>query len=210
MGIVLRFPRHATASAGSGGYKSGRNSCRGTPDTRSTASTRSGGTSSHCEIACLVMPSAAASFDELPAASNARLSASLESVMIGESSIASPESQASPHCSGQGALYAVLVTLGQRIKLARTRRDFRQEDLADLFNITKQAVSGWERDREVPDVAKLPRLARKLEVSLEWLLDGTGEPKGNQPSPLDGLTPTEQAAAIAFIETLRRLQRPAA
>ncbi len=203
------IPFHVRASSGAG-YKSGRSSQREMPETRSTASTRRGGTSSHCEIACLVMPSAAASFEEPPAASNARLSAFLVSVMMGKSSIASPKSQAPPHCAGQGVLYAAFMTLGQRIKRARAHRKFRQEDLADLFGITKQAVSGWERDREVPDVAKLPRLARKLEVSLEWLLDGDGEPQSNHPPPMDGLTPAEQVAAMAFIETLRRLRRPAA
>src|SRR6185312_15261653 len=71
MGIVVRLSarRHARSSEG---YKSGRNSWRDTPDTRSTSSTRSGGTSSHWATACLVICNEAANFESPPAASMAR------------------------------------------------------------------------------------------------------------------------------------------
>lgn len=181
MGIVVRFPKHharASAGAGSKGYKSGRSSWRGTPETRSTASTRKGGTSSHCDMACGVIPSGVASFSSPPAASIARFNASLRSLMAPKSSIALPTSQASLHCGDKAPLYNVDMTLGNRIKQARERLrpKLTQAELGAKFGISDKAVSSWERDKTIPEPEKWGLLRQTLRVTYAWLVDGEGPP----------------------------------
>lgn len=178
MGEVIRLD-HARAPMRSGaGYRSGRSSWRGTPETRSTVSTRSGGTSSHCTIACTDIPIDFASFAGPPEELIARLRASLLSAMIERSSMALPKSQELLHCAAQVALYHAAMTLGARIKAARERLRPRltQRELAEHFGISDKAVSGWERDEGAPDLNKMPVLRGILKVTYCWLLEGEGPP----------------------------------
>lgn len=209
MGIVVQFgPRHARASF-SNGYRSGLSSCRDTPDTRSTASTRSGGTSSHCATACAVTPIRRANLACPPTFSTARLRASVLSAMAKNSSMALPKSQATLHCWDKAALYNVEMTLGKRIKAARNRLrpKLTQAEIGKEFDISDKAVSSWERDKTVPDLGKIAKLARTLKVSCNWLLEGAGEP----PAPdalevqIEGLSPLDRALASAIIETIRKV-----
>jgi len=90
------------------------------------------------------------------------------------------ESQATLHCMPKGSLYSAAMTLGRRIKAARERLDpkMTQGKLADAFGISDKAVSGWERDKDIPDIAKMPELRRVLRVTYAWLMEG-----GNSPPP---------------------------
>lgn len=72
------------------------------------------------------------------------------------------------------------MSLGKRIKAARERLNpkMTQGKLADAFGISDKAVSGWERDVDIPDIGKVPELRRVLRVTYAWLLEG-----GNSPPP---------------------------
>lgn len=60
---------------------------------------------------------------------------------------------------------------GMKIMTLRKAKDMTQMELADLMQVSYQAVSNWERGNSMPDISKLPELARILEVSIEELLD---------------------------------------
>lgn len=205
MAVILPF--HAPIST-SRGYKSGRSSCRDTPVIRSTASTRSGGTSSHCEIAWIEMPSGPAKAVNPPTVSIARFKASRGVFMVPKSSLTLLKSQASLGCGPQAVLYAIDMTLGKRIKLARERLVPKptQKDIATRLGISDKAVSSWERDETLPEHDKMPELRRLLKVTYAWLYEGTGDP----PAPddlevtLDGLAPAERAAVMGVIESFHR------
>jgi transcriptional regulator with XRE-family HTH domain len=210
MGTVLPFDPHQATSTGAGGYKSGRSSKRGTPEILSTASTRSGGTSSHCEIACMVMPRGSAKPAKPPTALMARSKASLASVMARRSSMALPKSQAMLHCVGKVQLYNIDMTLGKRIKAARIRLvpKLTQKAVGEAFGITAKAVSGWELGG-APERERMPKLARLLQVPLAWLCEGNGEP----PPPdhfdvlIEDLLPHEVAHVRALAESFRQQRR---
>ena len=61
-------------------------------------------------------------------------------------------------------------TLGRNIKAFRKNKGFTQEELADLLNITPQAISKWESESGLPDVSMLIPLAQVLGVSTDALL----------------------------------------
>lgn len=60
--------------------------------------------------------------------------------------------------------------LGNNIRTFRKNKGFTQEELADLLNVTPQAVSRWESTSGMPDVSMLIPLAQTLGVSTDALL----------------------------------------
>jgi len=68
------------------------------------------------------------------------------------------------------------ITLGRRIAQLRKEKELKQDDLAQMLDVSAQAVSKWENDQTCPDISLLPRLARILGVSVDELLSGKQEP----------------------------------
>lgn len=96
------------------------------------------------------------------------------------------------------------MTLGKRIKAARERLGLRQKDVAEAFGISDKAVSGWERDVDVPDVAKLPQLRKLLKVPYSYLLEGGMAPPPPAAPTLDDLPPDQREMVSGFIESLHQ------
>ena len=68
-------------------------------------------------------------------------------------------------------------TLGKRIASFRKENNLTQEQLAEMLNVTPQAVSKWENDIACPDISLLPELAKTFNVSIDELLIGKKEEK---------------------------------
>lgn len=60
--------------------------------------------------------------------------------------------------------------LGENIRQLRMEHKLRGEDLGNLFNVTKTAVSNWESGKRTPDPDTIMRLANYFEVSVDFLL----------------------------------------
>ena len=60
--------------------------------------------------------------------------------------------------------------MGEIIAERRKALGMTQKDLADKMNVTDKAVSKWERNLSIPDVASIPTLADILELSVEELM----------------------------------------
>lgn len=61
------------------------------------------------------------------------------------------------------------MTLAERIKDARIAKRYTQKDLADLINVKPTTVSGWELGRNEPSIETLKKIAKKLDVSFNYL-----------------------------------------
>lgn len=55
----------------------------------------------------------------------------------------------------------------ERLKELRKERHLSQEDLAELLDVSRQAVSKWEQGDGYPEVQKLLLLAGRLNISLD-------------------------------------------
>lgn len=66
-------------------------------------------------------------------------------------------------------------TLGKRIAALRRQKELTQDNLAQILDVSSQAVSKWENDQTCPDISLLPQLAQTLGVSVDELLSGKSE-----------------------------------
>ena len=69
------------------------------------------------------------------------------------------------------------MTLGERIRGERKKRGLSQEELADILNVSRQAITKWETDRGIPDIANLIRISDEFEISLDELIKGDNSVK---------------------------------
>ena len=67
------------------------------------------------------------------------------------------------------------------LRRLRTERSLSQQRLAEILCVSRSCVASWETGRRVPDAVLLARLSACLDVDLEGLLGGGGEP-GERPS----------------------------
>lgn len=78
-------------------------------------------------------------------------------------------------------------TLGMRIKSAREKKGYMQNELANIIGVKSAGViSNWENDLNKPDAEKLVRLCNALDVSASYLLDYYGK------TSLDNLVDSEK------------------
>lgn len=62
------------------------------------------------------------------------------------------------------------MSFGENLKNMRKAKGLSQEDLAELLEVSRQAVSKWEQGIGYPEVDKLLLLAKKLNISLDSLM----------------------------------------
>ncbi|MGI3044091.1 helix-turn-helix domain-containing protein [Shewanella algae] len=64
--------------------------------------------------------------------------------------------------------------IGQRIKAAREKKGFSQEQLGDLVGVSFQSVQQWESGKTAPRTARLRKLATVLDTTPNWIQFGIG------------------------------------
>ena len=68
------------------------------------------------------------------------------------------------------------MTIGERIAKCRKEKNLSQEYIAELLDVSRQAVSKWETNQTEPDTSNLIELARIFGVSVEYLANGEEAP----------------------------------
>ena len=77
------------------------------------------------------------------------------------------------------------MTIGERIKTARTNANMTQADLARAMGVPYQTIGHWERDASSPKFSSLEKVAKALNISIETLILGdTASQKVNKPNPM--------------------------
>ena len=71
------------------------------------------------------------------------------------------------------------MSFAENLKQLRKERQLSQEDLAEILDVSRQAVSKWEQGIGYPEVEKLLLLSSKLRVSLDSLMDTEIAQKSN-------------------------------
>lgn len=63
------------------------------------------------------------------------------------------------------------MTLGEKIKELRIKNNLSQEDLASKLNVSRQAISKWEKDIALPDTNNLIMLSKLFGITLDELVN---------------------------------------
>lgn len=72
------------------------------------------------------------------------------------------------------------MSFSENLRLLRKEKNLSQEQLAELLNVSRQAVSKWEQGSGYPETEKLVLIAKKLNLSLDYLLLETETCNDNQ------------------------------
>ena len=60
--------------------------------------------------------------------------------------------------------------LKQRLKELRLEKNMTQADVARMMNMSKMAVSHWEKGNSEPSIEQLKKLAKFFDVSIDYLV----------------------------------------
>ena len=69
-----------------------------------------------------------------------------------------------------------IMNIAERLKDLRKEAGYSQEQVAELLNVSRQAVSKWESAQGYPDIENIIKLAQMYEVSTDYLLLGEEPP----------------------------------
>ena len=69
-----------------------------------------------------------------------------------------------------------IMNIAERLKDLRKEAGYSQEQVAELLNVSRQAVSKWESAQGYPDIENIIKLAQMYEVSTDYLLLGEESP----------------------------------
>ena len=72
-------------------------------------------------------------------------------------------------------------SIGERIKLYREQSHFTQAELAEKISVTRQAVSNWERDKALPDIYTMQKIAEAFGKTLDEFMEGAKKPEITMP-----------------------------
>lgn len=62
------------------------------------------------------------------------------------------------------------MTFGEKLQRLRARKGLSQDALAELLDVSRQAVSKWERDETMPEAEKIIRISDCFQVTTDYLL----------------------------------------
>ena len=74
----------------------------------------------------------------------------------------------------------------ENLKLIRKERTLSQEELAEILEVSRQAVSKWEQGDGYPEVEKLLLLSSKLNISLDNLMSTKFARKSSNNQRMEG------------------------
>lgn len=66
------------------------------------------------------------------------------------------------------------MSFAENLKSIRKEKNISQEDLAEMLNVSRQAVSKWEQGVGFPEMEKMLTLSKELNVSLDYLTGNEG------------------------------------
>lgn len=105
------------------------------------------------------------------------------------------------------------MSFGENLQAARKKKGLSQEELAEVLEVSRQAVSRWEMNEGYPEAEKLMALSTALEVSLDHLLldkssAGQGTTGANSTGRIMVHSSHTQAAASCYKFTCEKMLLP--
>lgn len=70
--------------------------------------------------------------------------------------------------------------IGSFIKKLRKDNNMTQAEFANKYGVTYQAVSNWEKGKNLPDISLLKEMSKDFNISIDNLLDGNNKKNNNK------------------------------
>lgn len=86
----------------------------------------------------------------------------------------------------------IYLNLGERIVSLRQERGISQAELAKRLEVSRQAVSKWEKGQSSPDTVKLIQLAELFNIEVEYLATG--------------IKPEPKSVVLNVVQTVERVE----
>ena len=61
---------------------------------------------------------------------------------------------------------------GNKIKILRKQNNMSQDELASILNVTRQAISSWERGITIPDINMIEKLSKTFSMGIDEIISG--------------------------------------
>lgn len=102
------------------------------------------------------------------------------------------------------------MTFGEKIQKLRKEAGLSQEELSDQLDVSRQAISKWERDNGYPETEKLIRMSRIFHVTLDYLLNDENSRPAEGPAEEGVYVSRETADGFLFHQKRKFLKIAAA
>ena len=102
------------------------------------------------------------------------------------------------------------MTFGEKIQKLRKEAGLSQEELSDQLDVSRQAISKWERDNGYPETEKLIRMSRIFHVTLDYLLNDENSRPAEGPAEEGVYVRRETADGFLFHQKRKFLKIAAA
>lgn len=103
------------------------------------------------------------------------------------------------------------MSIGERITELRRAQNISQGQLAELMEVSRQAVSKWETDQASPDTIRLIKLADVLDTEVEYLATGRKSYGMRPPVVLETVKTVEKIVekpVVQVVEKVVEIEKP--
>lgn len=97
------------------------------------------------------------------------------------------------------------MSVGERIAELRKTNGMTQVQLANLLDVSRQAVSKWESDQSFPDSLKMIHLAEVLKTDIDYLTTGRINEAIRPPVVIKTVETIEKIVEIPVVETVEKI-----
>lgn len=98
-------------------------------------------------------------------------------------------------------------TLGERIKRARKKLNITQEQLGEMSDVTSAYIGQIERNERTPSLKRLKKIAKQLDISVEYLIVGaksTVEINEELKKELDGISENQKLLITEIVRVIKK------
>lgn len=99
----------------------------------------------------------------------------------------------------------IIMSIGERISQLRTEQNISQGQLADMLDVSRQAVSKWENDLSSPDTIRLIKLADILNTDLEYLAMGRNSYRRRPPIVVKSIETIEKVVEKPVVQVIEKV-----
>lgn len=97
------------------------------------------------------------------------------------------------------------MSIGERISELRSQQNISQGQLADMLEVSRQAVSKWENDLSSPDTIRLIKLADVLDTDVEYLATGRNTFGRRPPVVLETVKTVEKVVEVPVVQVVEKV-----